>query len=1168
MTATVPPLARPGVTLDDAYTATEGTVLLSGIRALVRLTLEQRRLDIARGHDTRVYVSGYEGSPLGTLDREMARARAHLEPAGVLARPAVNEELAATAVAGTQLLGLLDKRRHEGVTGIWYGKAPGLDRAADAIRHGNLSGTMPLGGAVAWIGDDPASKSSTVPSSSEPLCRSLLVPLFAPGSVEELLTFGLHAIAMSRYAGLWTAMKIVADIADASATVDVSGLGRLIPELEPRAAHAPATLLPPTNLDAEEELIVERLARARAYVAAAGLNRVVIDAERPRLTLVAAGMGHQAVLRALSDLGLDARAASALGLRVVALGMPWPLDRDELRRMLHGTETVLVVEDKAPFLEGELRDALYRLPDAPVVLGKEDAEGRRLLPVRSALVADDVARALGRLLAGRAAELPAATVARLDQLTAEAPAPEPLLARRTPFFCSGCPHNTSTRAEPDQLVGVGIGCHTMVVLEAGDRRGEHVGMTQMGGEGAQWLGLEPFTDDAHFFQNLGDGTFHHSGSLAIRAASAAGANITYKLLYNDAVAMTGGQQPVGKLAIPDLTRWLALEGVRRIVVTTPEPQRYRGVRLDPIATVRHRDDLMDVQRELAGVPGVTVLIHDDMCATEKRRLRKRGKLAIPKQRVAINERVCEGCGDCGEKSSCLSVVPVETELGRKTQIHQSSCNLDLSCLKGDCPSFLLVEPAPGQGAAHRAVPAYPTGMPAPVARVPRDVLIRMPGVGGTGVVTVSAILQMAAHLDGRSAAGLEQIGLAQKGGPVISDVRLADRPVAGMLRAGSHTVDVLLGLDLLGAAAADTLATTDPARTVGVISSAQVATAAMVTNPQLGFGPADRAIHRIRAATRGDELVVVDALALAEHLFGDHMPANLVLLGAAWQHGCIPVSEPAILHAIELNGAGVEANRAAFEWGRAAVADPDAVAALLAPPAPVEAPATLPELVARRAEDLRGYQDAAYAAGYVEEVMRVAAVAQERGGEHGTAIARAYAEGLHKLMAYKDEYEVARLHLDATEQARIEAEFGPDAKVKIMLHPPVLRAMGLDRKLALGPWVRPGLRGLAAARRLRGTRLDPFGRTAVRRLERALITEYRGLVDRALAALTPETAATVADVAQLPDMIRGYEGVKERNVAAFRAQAGQLLALLESGGATARAPVTVVHAGGGARRAA
>jgi indolepyruvate ferredoxin oxidoreductase len=834
------------------------------------------------------------------------------------------------------------------------------------------------------------------------------------------------------------------------------------------------------------------------------------------LGVLASGATYAVVERALEDLGLDAEEA---GLRLIRLGMPFPVAPGELAAMTAGLDKVLVVEDKVPFLEGHLKQALYGGERTPAVVGRE------LLTARSTLSAEDVATAITTCLG---LEPPRKAARRRGLL--------PVVAARTPYFCSGCPHNTSTRTSDDTLVGVGIGCHAMIALD-GHGRGTQVGITQMGGEGAQWIGLSPFTEDRHFVQNLGDGTFHHSGSLAIRAAVAAGVSMTYKLLYNDAVAMTGGQRAEGRLDVPALTHELAVEGVRRIVITTPEPGTYRGVRLAPIASVRHRDDLAEVERELAALGGVTVLIHDDRCAAEERRLRKRGKLPTPTRKVVINERVCEGCGDCGDVSTCLSVQPVETEYGRKTRIHQASCNSDESCLKGDCPSFLLVEP--GTVDKRRAAPPLPAQPPEPVPAHGDEVLIRMPGIGGTGVVTVSQILQMAAHLDGLHAAGLEQTGLAQKGGPVVSDVRIGKRAPSGSVRASRGSADVLIGFDVLGAAADTTLDVASPERTVAVLNTSVVPTAAMVTGRVPVPGHA-AAVSRVETATR--EQVCVDAHALAEALFGDHMPANLLLLGAAYQHGCLPVSAASIEQAITLNRAAVEQNLAAFRWGRAAVSHPEAVRRALLGDTEEETRSSLDDVIATRVADLTGYQNATYARTYADDVQHVRALAVERAGEEaGTAIALAYARGLHKLMAYKDEYEVARLHLDPAEQARREREFGADAVVSVLLHPPALRAMGMKRKIKVRRSAGVLFRGLRAARVLRGTAFDVFGRAGVRRVERELIPEYRDLVRTALDRLTPGTAAAVEELAGLPELIRGYEDIKLARVAEFRERARKAL---------------------------
>ncbi|GGQ35764.1 indolepyruvate ferredoxin oxidoreductase family protein [Streptomyces mutabilis] len=1138
------------VSLEDKYTARSGRALMSGVQALVRLTLEQRRVDTSRGLNTRAFVTGYQGSPLGGVDLEMGRASRHLDEAGVLFRPGLNEELAATAVAGTQMLRQLPGRRHDGVTGFWYGKNPGLDRAADAIRHSTVAGTAALGGAVAWIGDDPGSKSSTVPSSCEPMGQSLSMPLLAPGSVAEIIELGLHAVALSRASGLWTGLKIVADIADASAVVDLDALDRVVPvpHGDDRGAHP--TLVGPASLDAEHDMLTRRLDVARAYAREHGLNRIHFSAPQAGLGLLASGTTFAVLQRALADLGFDEAAMDALGIRLIRLAMPFPLCADDLVAMTANLDQVLVIEDKVPFLEGQLKQALYRTPDAPVVVGRQDEEGRPLLTSRGTLGAEDVARVLAARIG--AERLPHRATAHLRSLAASPSTRRklPMVASRTPYFCSGCPHSASTRTGGDTLVGVGIGCHSMIALE-GEGRGRQVGLTQMGGEGAQWFGLAPFTDDLHFVQNLGDGTFHHSGSLAIRAAVAAGVRMTYKLLYNDAVAMTGGQRPEGRLDVPALTRWLALEGVRRIVVTTADPADYRGVRLDPVAAVRHRDELPDVEKDLAAVDGVTVLIHDDRCAAEERRLRKRGQLPTPAEKVVINERVCEGCGDCGDVSTCLSVQPVDTEFGRKTRIHQPSCNSDFSCLKGDCPSFLLVEP----GRQRRSeLPPLPVTLTEPEVVVSRDeVLLRMPGIGGTGVVTVSQILQMAAHIEGRYAAGLEQTGLAQKGGPVVSDVRISSKPVIGALRASGATADVLVGFDLLGAAAAANLAVARAGHTIAVVNTAVVPTAAMVTNRvAVPDSPAD-ALERIETTTRPEDNLYLDAQGMAEALFGDHMPTNMLLVGAAYQHGCVPVSAEAIEAAIALNGAAVEKNLASFRWGRAAVIDRGAVRRALAAPetppvsvtpaaegiaASAAAPGQLRDILAVRVTDLIGYQNTAYARRYADSVQQVAAHARQRAGtEAGERIAVAYARGLHRFMAYKDEYEVARLHLDTVEQSRIRSAFGQNSTTSVLLHPPVLRTLGMRRKIRLRRTAPVVFRTLRAMRALRGTPLDVFGHAKVRRVERELVDEYQRLVATAVDHLTPDNTSHVLAVVDLAERVRGYEDIKLARVAEFRNQA-------------------------------
>jgi len=1141
-------VSRPlrDVTLADRYELEAGVVHLSGIHALVRALLDQLRADRAAGLTTGAMVSGYQGSPLGGFDQELQRAMKVAGPLGLRHVPAVNEELGATTVWGSQLATTLPDPTVDGVVGVWYGKAPGVDRAADALRHGSFAGAHPKGGMVALCGDDPASKSSTIPSASEAVLAALHMPVFFPGDLQEALDLTRHAIAASRASGLWSAVKVATNVADGAgtATVGVDRVQPVAPLVEDNGApyvHAPSGhLLLPESLEMERTMRGPRLALAREYARVNGLNTIHAPARDARLGIVAGGTAYHDLREALKTLGLSSDASLArAGVRLLHLQLLWPLEPTIVAEFADGLDEVLVVEDKGPFVETHLRDALYDTTARPRVTG-----GRH-----GALDPDRIARMVAERLTALDVRIDSVE-ARMRLLDAIAPATVAGQPARTPFFCSGCPHNSSTDAPDDALVGGGIGCHAMVLLNPVGK-GQVTGLTQMGGEGAQWIGQAPFTRTGHIFQNLGDGTFHHSGSLAVRAAIAARVNVTYKLLFNRAVAMTGGQDVEGGMNVPELTRWLQAEGVKRIVVTAEDLDRYDGVRLADIATLRPRRDLMDVQRELAQVEGVTVLIHDQLCATEKRRLTKRGKLPKPTYRVAINERVCEGCGDCGAKSDCLSVLPVETEFGRKTRIHQASCNTDYSCLDGDCPSFLEVVPGTK---AKPAVPVLEVELPEaePVAA---DMTLRLIGIGGTGVVTVAQVVGMAAMLDGKHVRGLDQTGLAQKGGPVVSDLHITAEPAQGANRATAAGVDAYLGFDLLGATSPVNLFTADPERTVAVVSTHQTPTGAMVVDPKLGFAALSRSLDVIDRHTRKADNAFFDAQALAEKLFDDHMPANALLLGAAWQKGLVPVSLAAIRRAFELNGAAVEKTLAAFDWGRAWVAAPEAVeaatridelvaevpAAARALIASVGAPAgsELERLLEVRVPELIAYQDRAYAEDYVGFVRRV----RDEEPEGLTKLTEAVACGLHKLMAYKDEYEVARLHLDPAERARLAGEFGPDAKIRYKLHPPALRAMGMDRKITVGPAMDPAFKALERMKRLRGTRLDPFGMAKVRRVERALPREYRGLVERGLAFLAADSEAygTVVALCELPDVIRGYEDIKLRNVEAFRGRAQGLL---------------------------
>ncbi|WP_432993705.1 indolepyruvate ferredoxin oxidoreductase family protein [Dactylosporangium sp. CA-233914] len=1160
--------------LTDRYTAQAGDVQMTGVQALVRLPMNVRRADRIHGRDTAVFISGYEGSPLGGYDLELQRQGQLLDDLDVVFRPGVNEELAATSVQGTQLVAGLADARVSGVTGFWYGKSPGLDRATDALRHANLMGTHPRGGALVLVGDDPSAKSSTVPGASEALLADLGMPVLFPADPQDVLDLGTHAVAMSRFCGLWVALKIVTNVADGvgKVRVDCDRIEPVLPQVTWRGERFEhrinARMLQPGLSEMEQSRDGIRLTAARTYARANKLNRIEDFGPRPTIGIVAAGKTYLDMRQALVMLGLDDAALRARGVRLLRLGMIHPLVPDEITEFAAGLDEIIVVEEKRPFVESAVKQILYGRADAPRVTGKTAPDGVAVFAADGELDADGVAAGLARRLGALPGFAPigAGPAGRGARRTIVALP----LAARTPYFCSGCPHNRSTKVPDGSLVGAGIGCHTLVLMMGPDSVGDVMGLTQMGGEGTQWIGMSPFLRTRkHLLQNIGDGTFHHSGSLAVRASVAAGTDVTYKLLYNSAVAMTGGQQAVGAMSIPALTRMLTAEGVRRIIVTTQDPGRYRGVRLAPAVEVWHRDRLVEAQEVLSRVRGVTVLIHDQECATELRRKRKRGLAPDPAERVMINERVCEGCGDCGQQSNCLSVQPVDTEFGRKTLIDQSSCNKDFSCLAGDCPSFLTVVPDLKSRAGRRRAPA----LPADAISEPASTFdlaaathtTRITGVGGSGVVTLSQILTAAALTAGREVRSLDQTGLAQKGGAVVSDVRISAAPIEQSNKAAAGECDLYLGCDLLVAADARNLAVTDPDRTVAVVSTTKVPTGRMVVDSAARFPDVDATAARIKDATRAAQSVFVDARKLSVTLFGTDQFANMFLTGVALQTGCLPLPAHAIEEAIRLNGVQVEPNLQALRRGRQYVADPDAFAATVAEltsevPAreltaaerglveTVGAPAgsELERLVSARIPDLVGYQSLAYARRYAEFVTRVHEA--ERHGALGTDLSEAVARYLYKLMAYKDEYEVARLSLDPQLEAAVRAEFGGGAKVSYRLHPPVLRALGMKRKVRLGPWFRPVFAALRTMRVLRGTPLDLFGLAAVRRTERKLVEEYRGVIEGLLPGLSEKSYARCVELAALPDMVRGYEDIKLANVVSYRRRVDELTAGLPPAG--------------------
>ena len=1178
--------------LDQKFTLERGRVLLTGVQALVRLPIDQHRADAARGLDTATFISGYQGSPLGTVDLTIERNLALLQSHDVVWVPGVNEELAATAVWGSQepLLGPL--ARHDGVVGMWYGKGPGVDRCGDVFKHGNFKGTAPNGGVLVLAGDDPMAKSSTLPTQVEPAFYDAQIPILYPGSIQEVLDLGLHGIALSRYSGLWVAFKIVTTIADGFGTAEVSP-DRVVPtfpELEidgrPWQHTQRPGLVTPMSLEQERDIAYGRLDAAVAYAAANGLNEISGATGAARLGIAAAGRTFAELRQALADLGLDDDDLRRFGIRLLRLGMVWPMEPDIVRRFARGLDEILVLDEKRAFIELFLRDVLYGRTGAPRVVGKTDELGQRLVPADGELTADRIAAVVANrfrsgVLGGELGALPVAVEARVALIEAAAKAGAAEVAR-SPYWCSGCPHNRSTAVPDGSFAGGGVGCHAMA-LWIDDRAGV---VHQMGGEGATWIGRAPFTGRAHMFQNVGDGTFFHSASLAVRAAVAAGIDITYKILYNGAVAMTGGQDVAGAIGVPELTQSMAAEGVARIIVCSDDPDRHTtGAPLATGAEVWSRDRLEEAQLLLRDTPGVTVLIYDQQCAAEKRRERKRGLRPTPTRRIFINEAVCEGCGDCGAKSHCLSVQPVDTELGTKTRIHQSSCNFDYTCIEGDCPSFIRVKTRTAKaGPAHAAATAAGAAgtvraqPPASIAEPDRPVPgpggygVFMAGVGGTGVVTVSQVLATAALLDGLDILGLDQTGLSQKGGPVVSHLRFFTGEACGANLIGAGDADCYLGLDLLVAADPKNLTRADPERTLAVVSTSKLPTGDMVAHIDETYPDVDGLLATIDGATRAGASIRLDADRMADALCGTAMPANVLALGAAYQAGGIPVSAAAIERAIELNGVAVKANIAAFRWGRVYVREgadglvslagvapvptsqdqPEDVPGLGLDAVPARAKATarslmqqsglaqvnseagtaLAELVERRAADLVDYQSAALASAYMDFVDAAAAREREVMGDR-TDLAEAVARYLYKLTAYKDEYEVARLHLRPAVRDAMRDAVGDFTGYRILLHPPVLRALGLKGKVSLGPFQQPALGLLRAMRRLRGTPLDLFGYARVRRIERELITEYRALMETELDALTPERYERAVKLAQLPDVIRGYEDVKLAGVERF-----------------------------------
>ena len=1163
------------VTLDDKYSLASGRAFMSGVQALVRLPMLQRARDVHAGLNTAGFISGYRGSPLGGYDQALWAAKKHLAENHIVFQPGVNEELGATAVWGTQQLDLWPKaNKYDGVFGIWYGKGPGVDRCSDVFKHANMAGTSKHGGVIAIAADDHVSKSSTAPHQSDHIFKACGLPVFFPSDVQGILDMGLHAIAMSRFSGVWSGMKTIQEVVESSSSVlvDPDRVKIVLPEDFVMPSGGLHVRWPDAPLEQEARLMDYKWYAALAYVRANKLNHNVIATANDRFGVIASGKAFNDTRQALADLGLDDATCRAIGLRLHKVNVVWPLEASITRDFATGLQEILVVEEKRQVIEYQLKEELYNWrPDVrPNVLGKfdepeatssGDATGgewsrsnpsdnwllRAKADLTPAIIAKAIAKRLKKL--GRDGSIPAEIFARMDERLATIAAREAQLAAmvvdtgdRAPWFCSGCPHNTSTRVPEGSRALAGIGCHYMATWM--DRSTET--FSQMGGEGVAWTGQAPFTNEAHVFANLGDGTYFHSGILAIRQSIASGVNITYKVLYNDAVAMTGGQ-PIGERpeghSVVQIQKSLLSEGVKKLVIVTDEPAKYEGVTLEAGVTVHHRDELDDIQRQFREIAGTTTIIYDQTCATEKRRRRKRGKLAEPEKRVVINELVCEGCGDCSVQSNCLSVEPVETEFGRKRRINQNSCNKDYSCVKGFCPSFVTVEGGQLKKAKKEkrgdlsALPPLPE--PAlPLAEEAWGIVVG--GVGGTGVITIGSLLGMAAHLEGKGVVTQDAGGLAQKGGATWSHIQIANRPDAIFTtKVDTAKADLVIACDSIVGAAKYTLTVMQQGRTYVALNTHGTPTAAFVKNADWQF-PGANCEAAVRASV-GDALVgAFDAEQVAVQLLGDSIYTNPLLLGYAWQRGRIPLGHAALMRAMELNGVQIDNNKAAFEWGRRCAHDLPTVQALFKAQQVIQfvKKPGLNEMLKTRVDFLTGYQDAAYAAQYSAfvEKVRTAETALVNAAP-GTALTEAVARYLFKLMAYKDEYEVARLHTDPAFTAKIAGMFEGDYKLVHHLAPPGIaktNARGELVKQPFGPWIRTAFGVLAKLKGLRGGALDVFGRSEERRMERALITEYRSSIEEVLQTLNAGNRALAAEIARVPEDIRGYGHVKARHLATAR----------------------------------
>jgi indolepyruvate ferredoxin oxidoreductase len=1143
----------PAVTLDDKYKLTEGRVFMSGTQALVRLPLIQIERDRAAGLNTGGFISGYRGSPLGTYDQELWRAKKLLKEHDIVFQSGVNEDLAMTAVWGSQQVGMRPTATKDGVFGIWYGKGPGLDRSMDVLKHANAAGSSPQGGVLAIVGDDHGAKSSTLPHQSDHNFKAAFVPFLYPASVHEYVEMGLLGLAMSRFTGAWVGFKATADTVETSVTVDLASEKRQI-ILPPFDFPEGGVHIRANDIWREEDtrLQLYKGFAAMAFAKANKIDRLVFDSPKPRFGIISTGKAYSDVMEALDELGIDAAVAADIGLRVYKVGMPWPLEPDGVRHFCEGLEEVLVVEEKREFIEHQLKWQLYNWDTnvRPRIVGKQDEKEGWLLRPDNELTLGTIARIIADRLShfyvtDRIKERLAFLEAReVQKKTYAAP------TVRSPYFCAGCPHNTSTKVPDGSRAMAGIGCHIMALWM--DRAET---FTQMGGEGCTWIGEAPFTTENHVFVNLGDGTYFHSGLLAIRQSVAAEVNVTYKILYNDAVAMTGGQHVDGELTVEQIAQQLVGEGLARIIIVAEDPDRHVKAAFPAGVEIRHRDEMENTQKELRDVAGTTAIVFDQTCAAEKRRRRKRGQFPDPDKRIFINKEVCEGCGDCSVQSNCVAVEPVETEFGRKRMINQSSCNKDFSCVKGFCPSFVEVSGAKirkpdGKG----KVDTFDDDLPLPqLPAMGADYNILVTGIGGTGVLTISALLGMAAHLEGKASATADMAGLAQKGGAVYSHVRLGEtNDVLRSPRIITGGADLLFACDAVTGAGVVTQDLLNPKRTAAVVNSNIAPVSDFVRNRDFDFKTA-QVERSIRANTNPNAADFVQADRIATAIMGDAIAANMMLLGYAWQKGLVPLKLDSLLAAIKLNAVAIAFNNKAFSLGRLLAHDPRKVEALVdAARGPLpEPPATkLEDIIAKRVADLVLYQDATYSARYASSVRAVIA-AEQRMMPGSETLSIAVARYLYKLMAIKDEYEVARLYTDGRFEKAISAQFSGDFKQKVWLSPPLLSKVdpntGRPEKKPFGPWIFTAFRMLAGLKKIRGSRWDLFARTAERKQERALLADYEQLLPKFASELTAQNHGLAVQLASLPDQIRGFGPVKEASVLLIEKERNRLMSLWPMG---------------------